>query len=70
MIQVVLNISNKKKWNALKNVLEAMNIDYIVRDTLEKLSEKEFELLRNAESDEETGRLYPYTNHRDILNRH
>jgi hypothetical protein len=39
MIQVILNIGSKKKWNALKAVLEAMNIDYIINDDVEKLSE-------------------------------
>ena len=69
MIQVILNIGSKKKWNALKAVLEAMNIDYIINDDVEKLSEGEIDLLNNAESDKENGRLTVYTSHRDILGR-
>jgi len=69
MTQVVLNISNKKQWNALKTVLEAMKIDYITQDAAEKLSENELALLHRAESDKENGRLTAYTNHRDILGR-
>jgi hypothetical protein len=69
MTQVVLNISNKKKWNALKTILEVMSIDYTTRDTTEKISEKELELLRHAIDDKENGRLHPYINHRDILGR-
>lgn len=68
MTQVVLNISDKKKWSALKTVLEAMNIDYITQDA-GPLSERELTLLRAAESDQEQGRLTVYTNHRDILGR-
>ena len=46
MTQVVLNINNKKKWNALKTILEVMSIDYTTQDTTEKMpSEKELEFL-------------------------
>ncbi len=69
MTQIVLNISNKKKWNALKTILEAMNIDYITGDTAEKLSDRELGLLHSAESDKENGRLNAYVNHRNILGR-
>ncbi len=69
MIQVVLNISNKKKWNALKTVLETMNIDYITQGAAQKLREKELGLLNRAKSDKENGRLTSYINHRDILGR-
>jgi len=68
MTQVILNISNKKKWNALKTVLEAMDIEYITPDAA-PLSEKELGLLRAAEDDKKHGRLTAYTNHRDILGR-
>jgi hypothetical protein len=69
MTQVVLNINSKKKWNALKTILEVMNIDYMTQDAIEKISETELELLRQAENDKENGRVVPYTNHRDILGR-
>ena len=69
MTQVVLNISSKKKWSALKTVLEAMNIDYTTQDAIEKLSEKELDLLHHAENDKEDGRVTAYTSHREILGR-
>ena len=69
MTQVVLNINNKKKWNALKTILEVMNIDYTTKDAIEKISEQELELLHRAENDKENGRLTTYTSHRDILGR-
>ncbi|MDB4924783.1 hypothetical protein [Mucilaginibacter sp.] len=69
MTQVVLNINNKKKWNALKTILEVMNIDYTAKDATEKISEQELELLQRAENDKENGRLTTYTSHRDILGR-
>ena len=68
MTQVVLNIDNKKKWNALKTVLKAMNIEYSTQDT-EQISEAELELFRRAENDKENGKVSIYTSHRDILNR-
>ncbi|MEO8886264.1 MAG: hypothetical protein ABI367_09395 [Mucilaginibacter sp.] len=67
MTHVVLNINNKKKWDALRTILEAMGIDYTAKDAPEKISEQELELLRCAENDKENGRLTPYTSHRDIL---
>ena len=69
MTQVVLNINSKKKWNALKTVLEAMDIDYTTQVEKEALSEKELQLLHRAENDKQNGRLTPYTSHRDILGR-
>lgn len=67
MTQVVLNINSKKKWNALKTILEAMDIDYLAQDT--KVNEIELALLKRAESDKENGRVTAYTSHRDILGR-
>jgi len=69
MTQVVLNINSKKKWNALKTILEVMSIDYTTQNTAEKMSKLELELLHRAESDKESGRVSFYTNHRDILGR-
>jgi hypothetical protein len=70
MTQVVLNISNKKKWNALKTILEAMDIDYTTHNTAEKVSGQEVELLKRAEDDKANGRVTIYTSYRDILGRH
>jgi len=67
MTQVVLNINSKKKWNALKTILEVMNIDYMTQDS--KMSEKELELLSQAENDKENGSVNTYTSHRNILGR-
>ena len=67
MTQVVLNIDNKKKWDALKTILEVMNIDYMTGDA--KISEKELSLLQQAKSDIENDQLTTYTSHRDILGR-
>ena len=69
MTQVVLNINSKKKWNALKTILDVMNIEYLTQDSMEKMSEIELELLHKAENDKENGRLNTYINHRDILGR-
>lgn len=69
MTQVVLNIGDKKKWDALKTILEVMDIDYTSKEEVEKISEKELELLHSAESDKENGRVTTYTSHRDILGR-
>jgi len=67
MTQVVLNINSKKEWDALKPILEVMNIEYITQNA--KMSEREFELMRHAEDDKENGRLYTYASHRGILGR-
>jgi hypothetical protein len=67
MTQVVLNINSKKKWNALKTILELMDIDYTTERSMEKLGETELGLLQSAENDRESGRLKTYTSHRDIL---
>ena len=67
MTQVVLNINSKKKWNALKTILEAMDIDYLAQEA--KVSERELELLHQANNDRENGRVTTYTSHRDILGR-
>lgn len=52
---------------SLKPILEVMNIEYIIRDA--KMSERELELMRNAEDDKENGRVHAYTSHRGILGR-
>jgi len=67
MTQVVLNISNKKKWDALKAILDQMKIDYFAQDSTEIISERELELLHQAENDKENGKVNTYINHRDIL---
>jgi len=67
MTQVVLNINSKKEWDALKPILEVLNIDYITQDA--KMDERELELLQQAENDKENGRVYTYNGHRDMLGR-
>ncbi|MFI5136474.1 MAG: hypothetical protein ACHQIM_01520 [Sphingobacteriales bacterium] len=67
MTQVVLNINSKKEWDALKPILEVMNIEYITQDA--KMSEKEIKLLHRAEDDKENGRVHVYSSHRNILGR-
>jgi hypothetical protein len=65
MIQVVLNINSRKKWDDLKIILKAMDIDYLAGDA--KLSERELTLLHQAEKDRKNGRVTAYTSHRNIL---
>ena len=69
MTQVVLHINSKKKWDALKTILEVMNIDYKTQGAVEKISGRELELLHKAENDVENDRVSAYTSHRDILGR-
>jgi hypothetical protein len=69
MTQVVLNINSKKKWTALKTILEAMDIDYLAQDKIEKISDRELALLHKAENDKENGKMTAYTSHREILGR-
>jgi hypothetical protein len=67
MTQVVLNIASRKKWNALKTILELMDIEYTTVDA--NMSERETDLLQQAKNDKENARLSTYTSHRDILGR-
>lgn len=52
------------KWNAIKEDLEAMEIDY---DT-EKLRNHDQKLLEHAESDKSEGKLLCFKSYREILN--
>jgi hypothetical protein len=36
MTQIVININNRQKWNALKTILKAMDIDYTAQDATKK----------------------------------
>jgi len=69
MTQVVLNINSKEKWNALKDILETMNIDYTAQDNIEAMNERELELLTQAKDDVENGKAHRYTSHRAMLGR-
>lgn len=71
MTQVTLHIDSKKKWTAIKAVLEAMDIAYDTQqdDVTTIISEKEEVLLLRAKSDVSEGRVFPYSNHREILGR-
>ncbi len=68
-MRIVLNIDSKKKWNVLKTILEAMNIDYTAHVPAEKFRDKEIEILMRAEQNIEDDRVHIYTSHRDILGR-
>ncbi len=65
--QVLLNIGSKKKWGALKIVLEAMDINFTAQEMIEKLTEREIELLHMAENDKANGMMNVYSSHREIL---
>lgn len=69
MTQVTLHIDDKNKWTAVKTVLEAMGIAYDVQVSNSEISETEKKLLVLAEADVAEERVYPYTSHRDILNK-
>lgn len=69
MTQVTFQINNKKKWAAIKTILEAMDIAYDAQDSIKEVSEKEQALLRKAEADVVEDRLQAYKSHRDVLNR-
>ncbi|SEN20587.1 hypothetical protein SAMN05216436_11311 [bacterium A37T11] len=44
MTRVLLHIENKKKWNAIKTVLEAMDIDYATQQPGQSMEEGELDL--------------------------
>ncbi len=67
MIQVILHVNNKKKWNILKLILDVVNIQYDMLDSMRKVNEKELELIRHAENDKENRMVCTYTSHCDIL---
>jgi len=67
MTQVTLHIDNKKKWVALKTILEAMEIAYDAQEPVKEFSEKEQLLLQRSEADVVEGRLYKFRSHREIL---
>lgn len=69
MTQVTLHIDNKKKWAAIKTILEAMNITYNAHEPVKEVSKEEQVLLQRAESDVANGRLHPFKSHREILGR-
>lgn len=69
MTQVTLHIHSKKKWAAIKTILEAMDIAYVAQEPVRELSEKEQALLRRAEADVAEGRLHDFKSHREILGR-
>ena len=69
MTQVTLHIDSKKKWVALKAILEAMEIAYDAQEPVKEFSEKEQLLLQRSEADVVEGRLYEFKSHREILGR-
>jgi len=66
MIQATLHIDSKKKWAAVKIILEAMDIAYDAQGPVEEISEKEQQLLQRAEADVVEGRLHKFKSHREI----
>ena len=69
MTQVTLHIASKKKWAAIKTILEAMDIVYDAQESVKKISEKEQALLNRAEADITEDRLHRFKSHREILGR-
>jgi len=67
MTQVTLHIDSKKKWAAIKTILEAMDIAYDAQEPVKEVSEKEQMLLQRAEADVAEGRLHKFKSHREIL---
>lgn len=69
MTQVTLHIDSKKKWAAIKTILDAMDIAYDAQEPVKKVSKTEQALLQRAEADVTEGRLHPFKSHREILDR-
>ena len=69
MIQATLHIDSKKRWAAIKTILEDMDIAYDAQDPVKEISEKEQQLLQRAEADVAEGRLHKFKSHREILGR-
>jgi len=67
MTQVTLHIDSKKKLTAIKTILEAMGITYVMQESVKDVNKQELALLKKAESDHTDGRLNKYESHRDIL---
>jgi len=69
MTQVTLHIDNKKKWAAIKTILEAMDITYDAQESVKEITKKEQAFVERAEADVTEGRLHHFTSHREILGR-
>ncbi|WP_236974277.1 hypothetical protein [Membranihabitans maritimus] len=67
MTQIKLYIDSKEKWEAIKAILEDMNMVYDAQEFSKGISDQEFSLLRQAESDILEKRLYDFKSHRKIL---
>lgn len=67
MTQIKLYIDSKEKWEAIKAMLEDMNMVYDAQEFSKGISDQEFSLLRQAESDILEKRLYDFKSHRKIL---
>jgi len=69
MTQVIINITNTKKWDELKPILESLDIDYFAQDmeSSEKISEIELELFNQSADDVKNDRLFDYSNSRQVL---
>lgn len=69
MTQVTLHIDSKKKWAAIKTILDAMEITYDAQDPVKEITEKERALLQQAKTDVTADRLHSFKSHREILGR-
>ena len=69
MKHATLHIDSKKKWVAIRTILEAMDIAYDAQGPANEISEKEQMLLRRADADVAEGRPYKFKSHREILGR-
>lgn len=67
MTQIKLYIDSKEKWEAIKAILEDMNMVYDAQEFSKGISDQEFSLLRQAESDILEKRLYDFKSHLKIL---
>ena len=66
MTQVTLHINSKKKWAAIRTILETRDIAYDAQEPAKEISEKEQVLLQRTEADVAEGRLYRFKSHREI----
>ena len=67
MTQVTIHIDSKKKLNAIKTILEAMDITYVAQELASDIKSLEQILLKKSESDITNGRVKKFRSHRRIL---
>lgn len=67
MTQVTIHIDSKKKLNAIKNILESMDIAYVTQELASDVPLQEQILLKKSEFDLTQGRVKKFRSHRQIL---